>query len=69
MHRSNNYLQKQRDFVRSFQEYRNHGYATEALEEVMKIAFSNGRNPILVIDYDNIDINKSGKKSGLFCKI
>ncbi len=47
-----------------FKEYRNHGYATEALEEVMKIAFSNGRNPILVIDYDNIASTKVAKKAG-----
>lgn len=45
-------------------EYSCKGYATEALKEVMKIAFENGREPILIIDNDNIPSMRVANKAG-----
>lgn len=47
-----------------FKEYTCKGYATEALREIMKIAFANGREPILIIDNDNFASMRVANKAG-----
>ena len=51
-----------------FKEYTCKGYATEALKEVMKIAFKNGRDPILLIDNDNFASMRVANKAGFKIK-